>query len=61
LPANFAFKTGFVFIGAFMTMKYGPFHFSVWHSRQPARACRVVEGGSFEGSLKKILKGLDEK
>jgi hypothetical protein len=33
----------------------------VRHIRQQARACRVVEGGSFEGSRKKILKGLDKK
>ena len=61
LPANFTFKTRFVFIGAFLTMKYWQFHFSVRHIRQRARACSVMEGGSFEGSLKKILKELDKK
>ena len=29
---------------------------STWKS---ARACRAVAGANFEGSLKKILKGLD--
>ena len=42
-------------------MKYGPFNFSARYIRQRAQACWVVKGGSFEGTLKKILKGLDEK
>jgi hypothetical protein len=44
-----------------LTMNYGPFRFSGGHIRQRARACRVVEGGSFKDSLKKILKGRDKK
>ena len=31
---------------------------SIWKS---ARACRAVAGASFEGSLKKILKGLEHQ
>jgi hypothetical protein len=42
-------------------MKYGPFNFSEPHIHQRARAWQMVEGGSFEGSLQKILKGLDKK
>ena len=32
---------------------------SVRSTRKRALACRAVEGASFEGSLKKILKGLE--
>jgi hypothetical protein len=42
-------------------MKYGPFNFSAPHIGQWARAWQMVEDGSLEGSLKKILKGLDKK